>query len=168
MEERLEFRKAIRDDLEAVMSLIRSAITAMEMYGIFQWDDLYPNEADIKQDIDNAQMYLGAIGPDIAAVFALSPECDGPYANGNWRYPDASFCVVHRLCVNPTFQNQGIGTKAMDFIEETLKDSGIETVRLDAYSLNPAALRLYEKRGFMRVGTANWRNRLFYLFEKLL
>jgi predicted GNAT family acetyltransferase len=37
---------------------------------------------------------------------------------------------------------------------------------LDAFSLNPFALRLYEKIGYVRVGEANWRKGLFYLYEK--
>jgi ribosomal protein S18 acetylase RimI-like enzyme len=168
MEERLVFRKATRDNLEAVTSLFHSAIAAMEKNGIFQWDDLYPNEDDIRQDIGKEQMYLGTIGQNIASVFALSTECDGQYANSSWKYPDSPYSVVHRLCVSPAFQNKGIGTRTMDYIETMLRESGIETVRLDAFSKNPSALRLYEKRGYWRVGTANWRKGLFYLFEKKL
>ena len=51
-------------------------------------------------------------------------------------------------------------------IEKLLRDRGIETIRLDAYSLNPAALRMYDKLGYKKVGKAVWRKGLFYLFEK--
>ncbi len=49
-----------------------------------------------------------------------------------------------------------------------LRDRGIESVRLDAFSLNPYALRMYEGLGYKKVGEANWRKGLFYLFEKNL
>ena len=56
----------------------------------------------------------------------------------------------------------------MRLIEEFLKGEGIETIRVDAFSLNPFALKMYEKAGYSKVGEANWWKGLFYLFEKLI
>ncbi|MDR3598040.1 GNAT family N-acetyltransferase [Clostridium sp.] len=66
----------------------------------------------------------------------------------------------------PDFQNQGVGTQSMMLIEKMIRKNWIGSIRLDAFSLNPFALRLYEKIGYARVGKANWRKGLFYLFEK--
>ena len=54
----------------------------------------------------------------------------------------------------------------MQLIEDILRTRGIETIRLDAFSLNPIALKMYEKLGYQRVGEVTWRKGLFYLFEK--
>ena len=113
-------------------------------------------------------MFVGKINREIASVFVLNKEYDEEYNNMNWKYKDASFYILHRLCVNPKFQNQGIGTNTMRLIEEFLRDEGIETIRLDSFSLNPFALKMYEKAGYLKVGEANWRKGLFYLFEKLI
>jgi ribosomal protein S18 acetylase RimI-like enzyme len=56
----------------------------------------------------------------------------------------------------------------MKYAEDTLRSEGIEAVRLDAFSQNPAALRLYEKRGYEKVGEVTFRKGRFYLFEKKL
>jgi ribosomal protein S18 acetylase RimI-like enzyme len=54
----------------------------------------------------------------------------------------------------------------MAFIEETLRARGVKAVRLDAFSLNPFALRLYERLGYEKTGEVTFRKGLFYLYEK--
>lgn len=104
----------------------------------------------------------------IVSVFVLNQECEEEYENGNWEHRESDFAVIHRLCVNPIFQNKKIGKKTMNIIEEMLRQKGIESVRLDAFSLNPYALKLYENLGYIKVGKVVWRKGQFYLFEKKL
>ena len=74
--------------------------------------------------------------------------------------------IVHRLCVNPQYQNIGIGTKTMMKIEDMVKKMGVNSIRLDAFTENPQALRLYEKLGYTTTGYADWRKGRFALMEK--
>jgi len=136
--------------------------------GINQWDEFYPSENIIREDINKKEMYIGQINNIIASVFTLSTEYDREYEIGNWQYCNLRYYVVHRLCVSPINQNKGIGTQTMKFIEDTFRSENIKAVRLDAFSLNPAALKLYKKFGYIKVGEVNFRKGLFYLFEKKL
>ena len=163
----MEFRKAVLKDLPEVLSLYKKATQHMIDQGIEQWNDFYPNEKILKSDIEREFMYLNMQDNQITSVFVLNQECDPGYADGNWRYPLSSFAVVHRLCVNPAFQHQGFGTRAMLAAESIIKGMNIDSVRLDAYSLNPAALRLYEKLGYSNIGTVTF-HLVCHLFEKLL
>jgi GNAT superfamily N-acetyltransferase len=160
------FRKANIGDLVHVVKIYKNAINRMEKNNILQWDDLYPNEVILKDDILKEQMFLGEINNKIVSVVVLNKNYDEEYKNGNWNYKDLPFAVVHRLCVNPDFQNKGIGNNTMLSIEKLLKKDGIETIRLDAFSLNPYALSMYEKLGYKKVGEVNWIKGLFYLYEK--
>ena len=74
--------------------------------------------------------------------------------------------VIHRLCVSPHMQGQGVGTRMMQMIERMLCKQGIQSIRLDAFSKNPYSLKLYQKLGYSTVGEALWRKGLFYLMEK--
>jgi ribosomal protein S18 acetylase RimI-like enzyme len=98
----------------------------------------------------------------------LNKDFDNDYLNAKWQYKGTDFIVLHRLCVNLSFQNKGIGTKTMLMIEEYVKNKGIQSIRLDAFSKNPFALKMYAKLGYKKVGEANWRRGLFYIFEKIL
>jgi len=168
MNSEIRIRKAITKDINTVVDIFRNAINVMDQNGISQWDDIYPDEKILSEDIQNNQMFVGEIGDKIVSVFVLNQECDEEYKNGNWKYKQSSFAVVHRLCVTANFQNMGVGTKTMNIIEEMLKKNNIESIRLDAFSLNPYAIKMYETLGYMSVGEATWRKGLFYLYEKKL
>ena len=95
-------------------------------------------------------------------------EYDVQYKNGSWEYPNSNFRIIHRLCVNPLYQNQGIAKETLNYIESELKENSVESIRLDVFFDNPYALSLYRKNGYKEVGVANWRKGNFYLMEKHL
>ncbi|WML33313.1 GNAT family N-acetyltransferase [Clostridium sp. OS1-26] len=164
----MKIRKAELGDLKEIMDIFSNAISTMNNNNIHQWDGIYPTEDIIKQDILKRQMHVGIKDNTIASVVVVNDEFDEQYKNGNWKYSNERFAVIHRLCVNPIYQNQKIGKNTMLMIEDLLKKEGIDCIRLDAFSLNPYALKMYEKLGYEKVGETNWRKGLFYLFEKKL
>lgn len=164
----ISFRRATESDLNDVFQVVTDAIAEMNRNNIFQWDEFYPDQELLKEDISKNQLYLGIIDGGIASIYVLNSECEEEYDNGDWQYPDTSFGVIHRLCVNPKFQNKGVGRLTVEHIEEELKAEGIEAIRLDAFTLNPFALKMYDRLGFSRVGTVDWRKGRFWLMEKKL
>jgi ribosomal protein S18 acetylase RimI-like enzyme len=164
----LHFERAVSADLPEVLALFQAATKRMNEQGIPQWDEIYPNREVLDSDIARGELTVGRTEGKIACVFVLSEQYDEEYAQGRWRFPNSRFCILHRLCVHPDFQHRKVAARAMDYIEETLKSEGVESVCLDAFSLNPYALRLYESRGYERAGQVNFRKGLFYLYEKQL
>ena len=164
----MNYSKANKNQMEEVYSVFSAAIENMEKQGIHQWDEIYPDKAILEEDIAKNQMYIGKIDNEIAVCFVLNEECDEEYKNGKWQYPDAKFNVIHRLCVNPKFQNKGIATQTMIYIEKTSKAQGYEVIRLDCFTKNPYSQKLYEKAGYSVVGYADWRKGRFELREKKL
>jgi ribosomal protein S18 acetylase RimI-like enzyme len=137
----------------------------MREQGIEQWDDAYPTAEEFKADIAGGQMYGGMIDGGLASAFTLNQECDIDYSKGNWKYQDEPFRILHRLSVDPAYQNRGIGAETMILMEAMAKKEGAGSIRLDAFSSNSGALRLYEKLGYRRVGEIMFRKGLFFLFE---
>ncbi len=164
----IEYRKATLENLHEIMSLINSAIIDMNNAGIYQWDEIYPDENTIKQDIEMDDLYIGLIDRRIAVIFVVNSYCDEEYHNGDWLYPDRNYRVIHRLCVHPDFQNKGVGKITMEYIENKLSNENIKSIRLDSFTKNPYAIKLYKKLGYKTVGYADWRMGRFYLMEKCL
>lgn len=164
----LKFRKAIENDLDNLYQIYVDAIAEMNRNSIPQWDERYPDRDILNEDISKGEMVVGSIDDDIACAYVVNSECDEQYLNGSWEYPQATFRVIHRLCVNPKFQKKGVGTSAILHMEEELRADGVEAIRLDVFTLNPYALKMYEKLGFSKVGNAEWRKGSFYLMEKKL
>ena len=161
-------KPAKKSDLGEIQKLIESAIIEMERNHIFQWDEIYPSIKDFAEDLNNGTLFIGTEGDEIAVVYVLNKDQDEEYFKADWTYKGESFCVLHRFCVNPKFQNRGIAKSVLSQIEEELRQRNIKAIRLDVFTENPFALRLYEKAGFHKTGTADWRKGKFILMEKLL
>ena len=164
----MKYCKATIDDLENVFSVYSNAIIAMENDNIHQWDNIYPDKQILSEDISKNLMYIGKQDEKIAVCFVLSEECDEEYKNGLWQFPDSKFNVIHRLCVNPAYQNKGIATKTLEYIENLCKSQGYDSIRLDCFTENPYSRKLYDKAGYSVTGYADWRKGRFELREKKL
>lgn len=164
----LDFRLGSSADLPEIAALFENAKKHMIAQQIFQWDELYPTWETYDLDIKRRELTVGILDGRIAVVYVLNRECDEQYRKGRWKYADAPYLVLHRLCVNPAYQNMGVAKLTMAHIEEVVRAKGIRNIRLDAFSENPFALRLYDSCGFRHVGDTDWRKGRFYLLEKCL
>jgi ribosomal protein S18 acetylase RimI-like enzyme len=164
----MEIQTAKMGDLDGIVKLFKNAVKNMIKNDILQWDEIYPNEDVLAEDIRKNQMYKTIYDSNIVSAFVLNKEYDKEYENGAWEYNGNNFMVLHRLCVNVEYQNKGFGTRTMVCIEEYLKNTGVESIRLDTFSKNQGALKLYNKLGYKKTGAVNWRKGLFYFLEKKL
>lgn len=162
----IQYRMGTSEDLQKICDLVDDAVKTMIQNKIYQWDELYPTKQDFQKDIEREQLYVGMTEGELAVVYVINQSCDGEYTKGAWKYVNEPYYVVHRLCVNPVFQKQGIASRTLLHIEEQLAGQGIHAIRLDTFSGNPYAIKLYEKLGYAKVGCADWRKGRFYLMEK--
>lgn len=151
-----------------IFTFVKKAVKKMDEQGIPQWDEIYPTADDFAGDAEKNQLYVAVVDGKPAACFTLNQECDEEYKNGEWSYKGPDFLVIHRLCVNPEFQNQGVGTKVCLEIEKIAAAEGIKSLKLDCFTLNPYSQKMYNKLGYKTVGFADWRKGRFILMEKLL
>lgn len=160
------YRQGIIEDLDTINSLIFKSIKQMKKQGIQQWDELYPTCEDFREDIELGNLYVGFEKEQIVVIYVLNQEADDDYKMGQWRNLEEEFFVLHRLCVNPFYQGKGIAKIVMKHIEEEVIIKGGRSIRLDVFSKNPYALKLYTHCGYKNVGKVNWRKGEFFLMEK--
>lgn len=164
----LSFHKALLNDLDEINLMYKTVIVDMISNGILQWDEIYPDRETIRQDIIKGEMYIARHGNLLAAAYTLNSECDDEYKNGNWKNISEPYFIVHRLCVNPQLQKQGIGTYIMLHIEEYARNNNASSIRLDCFPENHSATALYKRLGYTRTGIATYRKGKFLLMEKML
>ena len=58
------------------------------------------------------------------------------------------------FAVSPQYQNKGLGTKAIAFIEKEIQNRGYKWIYIETYENErfDAAVRLYKKTGYKKVG----------------
>lgn len=164
----INYTTADLKNLDNVCLLIRKATENMENQNIHQWDAEYPNREILREDIEKGQLYIGSVNEKTAVIYVLNHEFDEEYKNGQWKFPDKPFCIIHRLCVDPDFQNKGVAKAVIKHVEEYAAAKGFKAIRLDCFTGNPYAIKLYTNSGYNTVGYADWRIGRFFLMEKYL
>jgi ribosomal protein S18 acetylase RimI-like enzyme len=160
----MNIRHANLQDLDAIMNLIRSCTHHMEAQEIHQWDEIYPDEGTIKNDIGKQQLYLLEEAMHICGIIALNENQQPEYKNVSWKFPGKTL-VVHRLAIEPSCQRKGYARMLMQFAQKIAKEEHYENIRLDAFIHNPTAVALYEKLGYRKAGTVTFRKGDFFCFE---
>lgn len=55
---------------------------------------------------------------------------------------------IHQISIEPEFQHKGYGHALMQYIEEVAEKERCDTVELDYWGKNNAAVDFYEKEGY--------------------
>jgi len=164
----MNYRLADISDIDDICTLVDGAIKKMESQEIFQWDEFYPTKDDFQRDIEKESLFLALDEDEIAAFYVISDESDEAYNFADWKCDADTSYILHRFCVSPFFQNKGIGREVLLHIENQIRNMGFESVRLDVFTKNPFAQRLYRNNGYEVTGHADWRKGRFDLMEKKL
>ncbi|MDR2792164.1 MAG: GNAT family N-acetyltransferase [Treponema sp.] len=65
-------------------------------------------------------------------------EFDKEYVEAQWEYENDKFIILHRICVKVKYQNNGIGTKMMEMIEDKKNDKTAHNRHVYASPLSPS------------------------------
>jgi len=164
----LTIRAATAADLDAVVALLGRCVAGMQAAGIDQWDPVYPNRRVLAADISAGMMHAAAVDRAIAGIVVLNEYQDPEYADVPWTFVTGPIAVVHRLMIDPACQRQGVARELMAFVEREAGRRGFAAIRLDAFTQNPRALRLYQGLGYRDAGGIRLRKGAFRCFEKRL
>ncbi|HPG39846.1 MAG TPA: GNAT family N-acetyltransferase [bacterium] len=156
--------------INPVMALIRAVTDDMAAHNLDQWNDNYPTQQILEQDIRQGNLYLLFDESYLCGQVVLNDRQDDEYKTIPWGYHADKVMVVHRLCVHPAQRGRGYAHKLMDFAEHYASANGYSCIRLDAYTANSAAINLYETRNYTKAGEVRFPGRkfVFNCYEKML
>jgi ribosomal protein S18 acetylase RimI-like enzyme len=160
----VKIRRAKPQDLHEVMDLIRSCVRHMESQGIYQWDEIYPDESTCVNDIERHELSLLEKDSRICGIMALNEFQELAYQTVKWQF-SGKVLVVHRLAIDPAFHGNGFARQLMQFAYECARKRQYVGIRLDAFAYNPRAVALYERLGYHKADTVMFRKGLFFCFE---
>lgn len=165
----IEFRMAGLKDFPAVSRIMRDAVSRMLCAGRSQWDESYPADTHIYDDIVSGCGYVlesdAAIAAYGAVVFDGEPAYD--FIDGEW-LSDSSYVAVHRMAVAERVLGRGFGAMFMHAVENFAADRGIGAFRIDTNYDNAEMLRLLDRCGFEQCGIIHYPKGERIAFEKLI
>jgi len=162
-------RLAESKDVPVVMGIVARCVRDLLAQGIDQWDEVYPDEETLREDVQSGSLFVAEQEGKIVGAVALNDEQPEQYRAVPWRCHDDRALVVHRLCVDPDHQRHGIGRRIMEFAETQARRHGFRSIRLEVYPTAAAAVTLYVRLGYIRVGEVRFpRRRLAFDCMELL
>ena len=165
----MNFIQAQERDFNLVYEMMIRAREKLFSEKIYQWDERYPKPDMIKNDLLNGYTSLVRLEGKTIAFFTSNSICeDDVHNNINWIYNGNKWIILHRLCIDPDYQNDGLGQQILKKFENQSKKDGFESIRIDVFSTNNKAIHIYEKFKYKRVGIAVCERGPFYIYEKQL
>ena len=159
--------KATQADFSSICALYQSVCAAMNAAGNDQWvwGD-YPNEDILRKTLDAGTLYVAREGENLLCAVTVDTNFDPEYADVNWLFgtkPGA----FHRLAIAPDQQGKGLGKQIIGDVCDILCSQGCDTLRIDTYSPNVSAQKLYGAIGMRKAGEVRFfhREQPFYCYE---
>ena len=148
------YRKAVIEDLVDIMEAIKDSREVLRLQGTGQWQDGYPDETQIRDDISKGRLFLTlADDGDIAGICALTYREEDYHHlyEGEW-LTDLDYMVMHRVALKKKYQGQGYGKKIFETFIKQAKVEGFHSLRIDTHEGNKVMRHLIELFGFKYCG----------------
>lgn len=160
--------KAHMIDIPRALALFDQARQAMVASGNpDQWPPTYPALADLIDDILKDRAYVLRYHEDLAGMVSVVL---GPYPlyeiapKATWLNSDP-YASLHRVCVNPSLTQKGIGGTLLSFGEAVALAHGYDNVRIHTHEKNLPMQKLLAKHAYQACGLIpgrDGRDRLAY------
>lgn len=138
--------------------------------GVDQWQNGYPDDQAIIQDIKNQCAYTVLYEQKIIGYFALIGGIENNYLNitGNWQ-SDRPYLTIHRNMLKAGLRGKGYGEEMFLLIEKIAREMNYDYIRVDTHADNRIMNHLLGKLDYRYAGIiylADGAKRLAY--DKIL
>lgn len=150
----MEFRKSVKSDIKEIINIIKEAQNYFKENEINQWQDGYPNEQSIMNDIEGGESYVLVKGNQIIATAYLSFKGESDYDviyEGEW-ISQGDYAVVHRVAVLSKIKGNGVAGELFKNIERVCLENNINNIKIDTHRENKSMQRFLNKNGFEYCG----------------
>ena len=169
MSKKIQLKLATLADASTIWQILSAAIERRKTEGSNQWQDGYPNEQVIANDIAKGYGYVLVEDEEVLGYCSLLINDEPEYAHikGKW-LSSGDFVVFHRVAISPKYLGRGLAKLLLQQIEDFAYSQGIHSLRADTNFDNGAMLHLFEKLGYQYCGEVTFRGSSRKAFEKIL
>ncbi len=150
----MEIKRVELDEIDEVMEIIGDAKALLKRSST-QWQNGYPDEKTMLNDINNGQLFGAYIDSKLVGVEALVSglNIDYDYIEGAWlKEHDELDLVIHRLAVKDGYHNLKIGDNLLKYAEVYAKENNLKSIKIDTHEKNIIVQKLCEKNSYTLCG----------------
>ena len=153
------FRQATADDLEPVAALMARVTAELNAQGILQWDASYPSRMFLEEALADDTLFVLSADGELVGATVLDEWQAPQWMAIPWQHREAAVLVIHALVIDPARHGRGYGAALVQHCECWARKHGYGSIRIDAFAGNGAALRLYERLGYVYRGDVEFRSK---------
>lgn len=165
----MNLRQAKQSERSIIWNIIQYAIEQRRLDGSRQWQEGYPNETTIQEDLDNGHAYVVTDNEDVLAYAAIIFDKEPAYEaiEGKW-LTEGDYVVIHRVAAAEIAKGKSVATKLFQLIETLCLSKNIYSIKVDTNFDNMPMLRILEKLGYTYCGEVYFKGGARKAYEKVL
>ncbi|MFM1877993.1 MAG: hypothetical protein RLZZ241_859 [Bacteroidota bacterium] len=162
-------RPATSKDATTIWVIIQQAIAQRKRDGSEQWQNGYPSETTVLEDINKGYGYVLEDNRGVLAYAAILFENEPAYEEitGAW-VSNGPYTVVHRVATADAFKGQGIGLMLMEKIEQLSLSRRIFSIKVDTNFDNIPMLKILDRLQYTYCGEVFFCGDMRKAYEKVL
>ena len=159
---------ARRRDISDIMTIFEQAKRRMREQGIDQWQDGYPDESTVRNDLKRHQghIFLKWFEPAAYAAIVFDKEPYYEKIDGRWLSNGEPYVTVHRLAVHDNFLGLDLARHALKYAEKRAKIQNVCWFRIDTHHDNIPMRNLIRDFWFTFCGVVQVRDGKRRAYEK--
>jgi GNAT superfamily N-acetyltransferase len=162
-------RKANVSEVADSWSILQQAIEQRKQDGSEQWQNGYPNEQTVRDDIANGNGYVLIEDNVMVAYAAIIFGVEPAYHNikGQW-LTTGDYVVVHRVATSKAVKGKGMATILFKMLEDLCLEKNVYSIKVDTNFDNVPMLKILDKLGYAYCGEIFFSGASRKAYEKVL
>lgn len=165
----MELRKAKPSEEGIIWEILQQAIEQRRLDGSEQWQQGYPNEQTVRDDINEGYAYVltddGQVVAYAAIIFGIEPAYNE--IEGQW-LTNGDYAAIHRVATSNAVKGKGVATRLFQMIEQLCIEKKVFSIKVDTNFDNAPMLRILEKLNYTYCGEIFFIGAPRKAFEKIL
>jgi ribosomal protein S18 acetylase RimI-like enzyme len=118
---------------------------------------VYPIRQTAIDGVRASTLYVARSSGKIVGSIILNNKAEVAYNEVEWEIEcdHSEVFVIHTFVVHPKFMKYGVGKALIDFCHKKAMLANVKAIRLDVYEGNTPAIQLYERCGYVYMGTVD-------------
>jgi len=162
-------READFSELPVIWAILQQAIEQRKHDGSEQWQNGYPNEQTVHDDITHGYAFVlvenNVIIAYAAIIFGIEPAYNA--INGKWLTTE-DYVAVHRVATSNAVKGQGVATHLFKMIEDLCIEKRVYSIKVDTNFDNIPMLRILEKLKYTYCGEIFFSGAPRKAYEKVI
>lgn len=165
----MNLRKATPADSPIIWEILQQAIEQRRLDGSDQWQNGYPSEETVADDIASGYGYVltdnGNIIAYAAVIFGIEPAYNE--ISGNW-LSLGDYAAIHRVATSNAIKGKGVATQLFLLLEDLAISQNVFSIKVDTNFDNIPMLKIMDRLNYQYCGEILFGGAPRKAYEKLL